>query len=162
MRGSYRTARIVETRNLFLGWLRHGIGAVEQEDRNLLVGLPADIHSAVNALGWLLPIDLSRRNLDAMALSSVAVLDQKRIPAQYVSYPMKWIAMPRHGLAGRETETTNYRGSVMKHDFVCHCVPYAASAPTLQCAPSESTNCASTPPKTEAPQLTLFLALQTG
>ena len=25
--------------------------------------------------------------------------------------------------------------------------PYAASAPTLQCAPSESTNCASTPPK---------------
>jgi hypothetical protein len=24
---------------------------------------------------------------------------------------------------------------------------YAASAPTLQCAPSESTNCASTPPK---------------
>lgn len=24
---------------------------------------------------------------------------------------------------------------------------YAAAAPTLQCAPSESTNCASTPPK---------------
>src|SRR5260370_31567377 len=30
---------------------------------------------------------------------------------------------------------------------ICRIAPYAASAPTLQCAPSESTNCASTPPK---------------
>jgi len=32
MRESYRTARIVETRNLFLGRLRHCVWAVEQED----------------------------------------------------------------------------------------------------------------------------------
>jgi len=38
MQGSYRTARIVETRNLLLGRLRHCVWAVEQDDCNLLVG----------------------------------------------------------------------------------------------------------------------------
>ena len=42
MQGSYRTARIVETRNLFLGRLRHCVWAVEQEDRDLLVGVHAE------------------------------------------------------------------------------------------------------------------------
>jgi hypothetical protein len=69
MQGSYRTARIVETRNLFLGWRRHRVRAVEPEDCDLLVGLLANVHSAVNALGWLLRVNPSRRNLDAMALS---------------------------------------------------------------------------------------------
>lgn len=49
MQGSYRTVRIVEIRNLFLGWLRHGIGAAEQEDRDLFVGLLPDIHSPMHA-----------------------------------------------------------------------------------------------------------------
>ena len=48
MQGSYRTARIVETRNLFLGRLRHCVWAVEQEDCNLLVGLLTDIHRPMN------------------------------------------------------------------------------------------------------------------
>ncbi len=56
--------------------------------------------------------------------------------------------MPRLSLGGSKTQSTQYRGSVMNHDFVSRGDPYAASAPTLQCAPSESTNCASTPPKT--------------
>ncbi len=46
MQGSYRTASVVETRNLFLGRLRHRVRAVEQEDCNLLGGLLADIHGA--------------------------------------------------------------------------------------------------------------------
>ncbi len=49
MQGSYRTVRIVEIRNLFLGRLRHRVRAVEQQDRDLLVGLLADVHSAANA-----------------------------------------------------------------------------------------------------------------
>ena len=49
--------------------------------------------------------------------------------------------------APRARRRRTHRGSVMKHDFVCRCDPYAASAPTLQCAPSESTNCARTPPE---------------
>jgi hypothetical protein len=34
MQGSYRSARIVETQNLFLGRLRRSIRAVEQENRH--------------------------------------------------------------------------------------------------------------------------------
>jgi len=33
--------------------LRHRVRAVEQEDCNLLVGLPANIHGTVNTVGWL-------------------------------------------------------------------------------------------------------------
>ena len=44
MRGSYRTAMIVETRTRFLGRLRHRVWTVEQKDRDLVVGLLCDIH----------------------------------------------------------------------------------------------------------------------
>jgi hypothetical protein len=112
--GVYSLPALLDTR------LWNRVRAVEQEDCDLFVSLLADIRGAVNALGWLLPLDLSRRNLDAMALSSIAVLDQKHIPAQHDRYPMKRIAMPRHGFAGCETETTNHGGSMMKEDFVRH------------------------------------------
>jgi hypothetical protein len=81
MQGSYRTVKIVEIRNLFLGRLRHRVRAVEQEDRDLLVGLLADIHSAVNALSWLLPVNLPRRNPDLMTLSSIPILNAEEIDA---------------------------------------------------------------------------------
>ena len=100
MQGSYRTARIVETRNLFLGRLRHGVRAVEQEDRDLFVGLLADVHSAVNSVGWLLPVNLFRRDLNALALAAVTVLNGEEIASQDQRHSMKWIAMPRHSLAG--------------------------------------------------------------
>ena len=58
--------------------------------------------------------------------------------------------MPRHSLTRSKPQTMHHRGSVMKHDFICHCDPYAASVSTLQCAPSESTNCACTAAETEA------------
>ena len=63
MQGSYRSARIVKTRNLFLGRLWHRVWAVGQEGSYLLIGLLADIHGSVNAHARLLPIDLSRRCL---------------------------------------------------------------------------------------------------
>ena len=147
MQGSYRTATIVETRNLFLGRLRHRVWMVEEEDRDLLVGLRPDIHRPMNTGARFFPIDLSGCDLNAVALAAVTVLNGEGIASQDHCHSLKWIAMPRQSLAQCETKTTHHRGSVMKHDFVCHCDPNAASAPTLQCAPSESTNCASTPPK---------------
>ena len=50
MRGSYRTARIVETRNLFLARLRHRVWTIQQENCDLLVGLLSDIHRPMNAV----------------------------------------------------------------------------------------------------------------
>jgi hypothetical protein len=42
--------------------LRHCVEAVEQEDRNLLVGLPANMHGPVNTVGRILSVNLSRRS----------------------------------------------------------------------------------------------------
>jgi hypothetical protein len=78
-----------ETSNLFLCRLGHRVRALEQEDRDLFVGLLADIYSPMNTVRWLLPVNLSRRNLDATALSSIPVLDQEHIPAQHDRYAMK-------------------------------------------------------------------------
>jgi hypothetical protein len=62
---------------LSLGRLGHGIGAVEQEDRDLFVGLLADIHRSVYALAWLLPVNLSRRDLNSQAFTAVAILNRE-------------------------------------------------------------------------------------
>jgi hypothetical protein len=59
MQGSYRTARIVETRNLFLNGLRHCVWAVEEEDIDLLEGLLPDIHRPMNTCTRFFPLDLT-------------------------------------------------------------------------------------------------------
>lgn len=99
MQGSYRTARIVETRNLFLGRLRHCVWAVEQEDCNLLVGQLTDIHRPMNTGARFFPLDLSRRDLNALPLAAVTVLNGEEITSQDHCNAVKRIAMPRHGLA---------------------------------------------------------------
>ena len=75
MQRSYRTVRIVEIRNLSLSRLRLGIWTVEKENRDLLIRTLPDIHRSMNAGARLLPLDLTRRDLDALALASVAVFD---------------------------------------------------------------------------------------
>jgi len=125
MQRSYRTVRIVEIRNLFLGRLRHRVRAVEQEDRDLLVGLLADVHSPMYAVTRLFPLDLSRRNLDALTLAAIAAFNRDEIAAQDHGNAVKWIAMPRHGFAGRKSKPAHHGGSVMKEGFVRRC--FAAS-----------------------------------
>jgi len=75
MQGSYRTARIVETSNLFLGRLGRRVRAVEQENCHLLVGLGAVIHRPMDTGAPLLLLDLTRRDLNVRALAPVAVFD---------------------------------------------------------------------------------------
>ena len=65
----------------FLAGLRHCVRTVEQKDRDLLVGLLSDIHSAVNTGARFFPIDLSRRDLDSQALTTIAVLNRQEITA---------------------------------------------------------------------------------
>jgi hypothetical protein len=83
--------------------LRDGIWAVEQEDSDLLVRLLADIHSPMNAGTRLLPLDLSRRDLDALALTSIPVFNREEIASHHYRHPLKGIAMPRHRLAGSKS-----------------------------------------------------------
>ena len=64
---------------LILSGLCHRVRAVEQENRDLLVGLLADIHGVVNALTRLLPLNLTGRDLNALALSSITVLNREQV-----------------------------------------------------------------------------------
>lgn len=120
MQGSYRTVRIVEIRNLFLGRLRHCVWAVEEENRDLLVRLLANIHCPTNAGTRLFPLDLSGRNLNSQALTALAVFNRQQITSQYYGDTVKRIAMPRHGFAGCKAQPTHHLGSVLKEEFVGH------------------------------------------
>jgi hypothetical protein len=55
-----------------------------------------------------------------MALTSVAVFDDKGIAGQNHRDPMKWDAMPGQGLTGRQTLTTDQSCSTMEQDFTTH------------------------------------------
>ena len=120
MQGSYRSARIVQSRNLFLSRLRLGIWTVEKENRNLLIRTLSDIHRSMNAGARLLPLDLSRSDLNALAVASITVLNREGIASQDHRHSLKRIAMPRHSLAGSKAQTPHHRGSVVEEDFVNH------------------------------------------
>lgn len=66
----------------------------------MLVGLRADVHCSMNTGAWLFRIDLSGRDLNALAPASVAVLNGEEIASQNHCHSLEWIAMPRHGFAG--------------------------------------------------------------
>jgi hypothetical protein len=100
--------------------LRHRIWPAEQEDGDLLVRLLPHVYGAVNALGGLLPFHLSRRDLDAMALAAIAILDQENIPTEDNGDALKRVAMPRHRLARSQAQPAHQGGSVLEKDFVGH------------------------------------------
>src|SRR5271155_1035324 len=120
MQGSYRSARIVETRNLSLSRLRLGIWTVEKENRDLLIRTLPDIHRSMNAGARLLPLDLTRRDLDALALASVAVFDDRTSPLSTTA--TGWNGSRCHGIsfAGSKAQMPPRRGSVVEEDFVNH------------------------------------------
>jgi hypothetical protein len=103
--------------------LRNRVRTVKQENRDLLVGLLADVNRWVDTGTRFFPIYLSRRNINAQAPASIAVLNRKQVAFLNDCHPLKWIAMPSHRLTGSQMQTTHHRGPAMKHDFVCHSDP---------------------------------------
>lgn len=61
----------VGSQSLLLSRLCNCVRMVEQENRDLLVRLLADIHCPMNADTRFFPIDLSGRDFNALALTSV-------------------------------------------------------------------------------------------
>jgi hypothetical protein len=100
--------------------LSHGIGPVEKKDGDLLVRLLADIDPAVNTVGRLIPACFPGGDLESMALTTNAVFDREGIATQDHRYPMKWVAVPRHGLAGTETQPTHQRCSPPEEFLLSH------------------------------------------
>ena len=92
---------------------------VEKEDGDLLVGLLADVDTAVKTVGRLVPTRLPRTDLEPFALA-VAVFNPEGTAPQDHGYPMKRVAVPVHGLAGGETQATNKGRSALKESFFRH------------------------------------------
>jgi len=105
---------------LLLGGLRHRIRTVEQEDGDLFIRVLSDIDRPVNTGAGFLPIDLSRRDLNAQALTAIAVFNREEIAAQYYGDAMAGITVPQHSLTESKTQSSHHRGSVMKEEFVNH------------------------------------------
>lgn len=90
---------------------------VEKEDGDLLVRLLADIHTAVNTVGRLIPIRLPRHDLEPMVFTTFAVLDGKSIAAHDHCYAMKWVTVPAHCLAGCEAQPTDEDCSTLEESL---------------------------------------------
>jgi hypothetical protein len=73
---------------------------VEKEDGHFLVGLCPNVDPAVDSIGGLVPVDLSRRDREALPLPLIAVVEGQGITAQHDRDPRERIAMPGHGPAG--------------------------------------------------------------
>src|SRR6185503_7311958 len=91
---------------------------IEKEDRNLFVEFFTDVDAAVNPVGWLIPIYLTRSDREALTLAPVAVFNGKCIPAQHDSYSMKRVAMPGHSLTKREIEAADMSCPALEEDFI--------------------------------------------
>ena len=100
--------------------LRHSVGVVDEEHRDLLVRLLADIDTSVNLVRGLIPICLPRRDLEPMALTAIAVFDGEGIAPQDHRHPMKWVAMPVHGFAGCEAHPPDEGCSALEEPFLSH------------------------------------------
>jgi hypothetical protein len=93
---------------------------VEKEHGDLLVGLLADVDTAVKTVGRLVPTRLPGTDLEPFALAAVAVFNPEGISPQDHGHPMKRVAVPVHGLAGGETQATNKGRSALKESFLRH------------------------------------------
>jgi hypothetical protein len=93
---------------------------VEKEDGDLLVGLLADVDTAVKTVGRLVPTRLPGTDLEPFALAAVAVFNPEGIAPQDHGYPMKRVAVPVHCLAGGESQATNNGRSALKESFLRH------------------------------------------
>jgi hypothetical protein len=92
------------------------VRTIEEESYNLLEDFFPDVHRAVNAIGWLGPIDFAYSDLPREGFSPVAEFDVQQITAQDYCYPVKGIAMPRRRFAWRQPLSPNkVISAVMQH-----------------------------------------------
>jgi hypothetical protein len=79
----------VTPRRLPVARLGEGVGAVEEEDGDLLIGLAAGVDGAMNAVPRRVPVDLPGCDLGAMARAPPRVLAlarSKRFPIEGVDF----------------------------------------------------------------------------
>jgi hypothetical protein len=90
---------------------------VEEEDRDFFIGLGSDVHATMHAVRRLVPIGLSRSDVNRVGVAPVAILDSECTPVQNDGHSMVRVAMPGHRLAGFEAQPAHERRSASDEDF---------------------------------------------
>jgi hypothetical protein len=119
--------RIRDRLRLSVDRLWDGSGMLEKEDGNFLVDLLAHIHRTMHVIGWLIPINLSRREFNAMARRSVTVLDPQGIAVENDRNAMARITVPRRALTGFEAHPANQGCLAPVEDFLGHSLALSRS-----------------------------------
>jgi len=78
--------------------VHYGLGKrvrpVKEEDHNLLIGVPADVHRAMHLVGWRIPVRHAGCDLDVYGISGLSKLESEGITSHNNCHPMKWINVP--------------------------------------------------------------------
>jgi hypothetical protein len=96
------------------------VGPVKQKNRYLFVNLASDVDTTVEMFVRLVPVHLSRSQLDAFTRAPIAELDFKYITTQDNRDTMVRVAMPGHRFARREHEPANQGCASLKNYIVGH------------------------------------------
>jgi hypothetical protein len=87
----------------------------KEKDSDFLIWSTADIYGPMNAVAWLVPINLSRCDFDVLTRMSVTKFDGKNSALENDRYAMERIPVPPRGFTRRENQSSYYsRSSVMK------------------------------------------------
>ena len=100
--------------------LRDVVRIDEEENSDLLVCPVADVHSAMNAITRLGPVDLPGRDPDALRRTAVAELDVQYIAVGDNGYAMEGIAVPPRCFARCERQSSYQCRSPLMKCFLCH------------------------------------------
>src|SRR5262249_26470436 len=80
--------------------LRYRISTIEEEDRYLLVSLPAHVHRTVYPVGWCIPVCLAGSNLNPLSPYPIPVLNRQSLPADYDAHALVGVNVPGCCLPG--------------------------------------------------------------
>src|SRR5205085_8819476 len=78
-------------------WFR--IGTIQKEGYDLLEGLGANIHGAVDAIARLHPAHFPGSDFPGQSVSAIAELNADQVPAQHHGHPMIGITVPPRRLS---------------------------------------------------------------
>jgi hypothetical protein len=80
---------------------------IEEKNRDLFIRLCADVDTAVNQIGWFIPIYLSGHDRDMLALKPITEFNGYHRALQYHRDAMERVTMPGHGFTRLELQTAD-------------------------------------------------------
>jgi hypothetical protein len=93
---------------------------VEEKYGNLFVLFLADVDTPMHAVARLIPIHLTRRDLEPLAIAAIAELDSQGVATHYHCYAMERVPVPLHCLAWGQAQSAHEYFSTAEEFFLLH------------------------------------------